>query len=92
MSYLEIKIIYKWSTFYYCSNEICHSSQYQKALMQAHSAFRLFSLFWGGRGGGAEGVLGTKLYFCLILYINNDMSDKLVLFSHSKRTLTLLFK
>lgn len=51
-----------------------------------------YSLSFGGWGEGAEGVLGTKLYFCLISYINNDISDKLILFSHSKRTLTLLFK
>lgn len=91
MPRLQIKIIYKSSTFYYCSNEICHSSLYQKALMEGCFVFRLFSLFWGV-GEGGEGVLGTKLYFCHISYTDNDITDKLILFSHSKRTLTLLFK
>lgn len=52
-----------------------------------------YSLFWGGGwGGGAEWVLGNKLFFCFISYINNDIRDNLILFSHSEITPTPLFK
>lgn len=93
------KLIYKSSTFYYCSDAICDNSLYQKALEHASYAF-FFLLFLGGRrllgewgrGEGTEVVLGNTLYFCLTSYINNDISDKLILFSYSKRTRTLQFK
>lgn len=55
-----------------------------------------YSLVFLGRGegwgGGAEWVLGNKLFFCFISYINNDISDNLILFSHSEITLTPRFK
>lgn len=40
-----------------------------------------------GEGGKGQSVVKAHLYFCLILYINNDVSGQLILFSHSKRTL-----
>lgn len=68
MPHLQIKIIYKSSRFYYCSNEICHSSLNQKALMQAHFAFMLFTLFWGVGGRGRRCARNQTVFLLHLIH------------------------
>lgn len=73
---LELKVTYKLSTFYYCSDAMC-----------IRSPLCMFFMLFVGKGKRGKVLLGPTLYFCLTSHINNDVTGQLILFSHCKRAL-----